>query len=80
MRSRYSQLRSSLVAIAVLPALIFGSASAIDAARPPVGKTYYTVLMGLASPYDVSTSCFEFDVSSVCSTDGGKSTSSKRCS
>jgi hypothetical protein len=44
--------------------------SSAEAARPPVGKTYYTVLMGVASPYDISTACFEFGANEVCSTDG----------
>jgi hypothetical protein len=59
-----------------LPAAVFIAAASLlsfaapsNAARPPVGRTYYTVMMGLASPYSVSTSCFEFGATSLCSTD-----------
>ena len=51
-------------------ALLLLTTVAADAARPPVGKTYYTVLVGVAEPYEVSASCFEFGPNDICSTDG----------
>jgi hypothetical protein len=46
------------------------TSAASEATRPPVGRTYYTVLVGVAEPYDISTACFEFGPNGVCSTDG----------
>lgn len=71
MRSRSSRLSfKNLVALGVAVALFMPFTATSFAAKPPVGKTYYTVMVGLASAYDISTSCFEFGASSVCSTDG----------
>ena len=50
--------------------LLLLAAAASDAARPPIGKTYFTVLVGVAAPYDISTACFEFGTNDICSTDG----------
>jgi hypothetical protein len=61
-----TQFRKVLFAAA---ALLLTTVAA-GAARPPIGKTYYTVLVGLAEPYDISTACFDFGPNGVCSTDG----------
>ena len=59
----------TLILCAMALGLVSMSSSA-EAARPPIGKTYYTIMVGLASPYDVSTSWFELGARQVCSTDG----------
>jgi hypothetical protein len=70
MTQSQSHTRVPTTVLAAAAALLLTMNGAAEAAKPPVGKTYYTILVGLASPYDVSTSCFEFGASDVCSTDG----------
>jgi len=41
-----------------------------EAARPPEGKTYFTLAMGLNEAYDIRAECFEFQPSRLCSLDG----------
>ena len=67
-REHRTPIPGSILAAACI--LLLAATGASKAARPPVGKTYYTVMVGLASPYDVSTSCFQFGPNDVCSTDG----------
>ncbi len=40
------------------------------AARPPVGRTYFTLAMGLENGYDVKVQCFEFYEDRLCTLDG----------
>ena len=51
----------------VLAALIAGAASA---ARPPAGRTYFTILLGLEEPYSSGADCLAFTARGVCSLDG----------
>jgi len=46
------------------------SATAADAAKVPVGRTYLTSAIGLESAYGVSQQCFEFHDQKLCSVDG----------
>ena len=40
------------------------------AQKPPIGKTYYTLALGLDSGYDVRAQCFEFYEDRLCTLDG----------
>ena len=51
-------------------ALITWALSPAAAARPPEGRTYYTVALGIGDPYDAQGECFEFQPSRLCSLDG----------
>ncbi len=55
-----------LVALGAVGAL----AEPAEAARPPIGRTYYTVAMGLDTGYDIQTQCFEFHEERLCTLDG----------
>lgn len=61
--------RCSLVLLALATA--FGAlAEPAEAARPPIGRTYYTIAMGLETGYDVRAECFEFHAEKLCTLDG----------
>ena len=60
----------SLAAAAALFAVAALVASAAGAAGPPVGRTYYTVLVGLEEPYSWDADCLRFTAGKVCSLDG----------
>ena len=69
-RNHAGSTKTLLVVLAAIPLLLLSISATAEAAKPPVGKTYYTVMMGVATPYDISTSCFEFGANDICSTDG----------
>jgi hypothetical protein len=56
-----------VIALAVAMAL---SAGAADAAKIPVGRTYFATAIGLESAYGVNHQCFEFHAEKLCSLDG----------
>ena len=68
--SNARQQRALTLGVLAAAALLLASSTSVDAARPPVGKTYYTILVGVGSPYESTSSCFEFGANDVCSTDG----------
>lgn len=69
-RSHNGMSATGALALASTLLLFLWPAATAEAAASPVGKTYYTVLLGLAEPYDMSASCFEFGLNALCSTDG----------
>ena len=57
------------IAIAAAAAAVL-VASAAGAARPPAGRTYFTVLLGLEEPYSWDADCLKFTANDVCTSDG----------
>jgi len=75
MRSAYKNKLSrclllSLPAALVLVVVLTGLAGPAEAARPPVGRTYYAVAMGLDAGYGLQSQCFEFHKERLCTLDG----------
>jgi hypothetical protein len=70
MTRRRVRTRADRLTLLFTAALCVGVPTTARTARPPAGNTYYTVLVGVAAPYDVSTFCFDFDSKTICSTDG----------
>lgn len=69
--------KSRLLTVAVLMLAALGAlagASAADAAKPPVGKTYFIVALGLTTDtqeaYALDAGCLSFTGSEMCDTDG----------
>jgi hypothetical protein len=54
----------------MLAALVGIAVTSADAAQPPVGRTYYTVAVGLETNYDIKAECFEFHQDKLCTLDG----------
>jgi len=54
----------------VLAAVLALGATAADAARPPIGRTYFTSALGLEAAYALDQQCFEFFEDKLCSVDG----------
>ena len=59
--------RSTVAAIFVAAAL---TAVAADAVRPPAGRTYFTVLLGVEEPYGWDADCLSFTATGVCTVGG----------
>jgi hypothetical protein len=62
--------RGALAALFAAALIVLSLPQPASAAKPPNGKTYFTVFFGLDEPYDLGTECFVFGESGVCSTDG----------
>lgn len=61
--------RCSPVPLALVVALgVISQPAAAD--RPPVGRTYYALAVGLETGYDIQDQCFEFHDEKLCSLDG----------
>lgn len=58
-----------LLSLLTLAAAIVPAAPA-EAALPPVGRTFYTVVIGLEDRFDIRSECFEFHQDKVCSLGG----------
>ncbi len=67
---RNRRIRRVSLALLVLSSACALLAEPAVAARPPVGRTYYTVAMGLEGPYGMRAECFEFYEEKLCSIDG----------
>jgi hypothetical protein len=55
---------------ALLAALVLAPATSADAAAPPAGKTYFTILLGLDTPYTWRAECLRFTRKKICAIGG----------
>jgi hypothetical protein len=67
-RRRWAPL--ALLLLLALIAALGVLAEPAEAARPPIGRTYYTTAMGLERGHDIKSHCFEFHQDKLCSVDG----------
>ncbi len=67
---RIDTIRWCLLVLLALATALGALVEPAEAARPPVGRVYYTVAMGLETGYDTKTQCFEFHRDKLCTLDG----------
>lgn len=67
---RLLKIHRCLLTLLALGVTLGALAQPAGAMGPPVGKTYYTIAMGLEAGYDVKAQCFEFYEDRLCTLDG----------
>ncbi len=67
---RYSMSSAAGAASLVAVALLLSAAMPLEAAKPPAGKTYYTVFLGADETFETFRECLVFTGTTVCDIDG----------